>query len=82
VIADIAINHVEAVLLSKGWAVERIERDYGEDLLVQSTHAGIVDPFKILIQVKGSRAAPRRTIAFDMFHLWRWRNNSELVVLV
>lgn len=82
VVSDLAINQVEALFLSQGWAVERIQRDYGEDLLVQTAHIRLVDPFKILVQVKGSKAAPRKSFTIDSAHLWRWKNNSELVLLV
>jgi hypothetical protein len=82
VVADVAVNQVEALFLEQGWAVERIERDYGEDLLVQTTLGSVVDPYRVLVQVKGSKTPPKTKFHVGPAHFWRWRNNSELVVLV
>ena len=82
VIGDLAVNQIESLFLSQGWAVDRIQRDYGEDLLVQTTLHGVVDPYKVLVQVKGSRQKPKKKFEIDAAHLWRWRYNSELVILV
>ncbi len=55
VIADLAVNHVERQALLCGFSVERIEHDYGIDLVLFTyTAAGEVESGCIFIQVKAT----------------------------
>jgi hypothetical protein len=59
VTGDIALNQVIDVCIRSGWACEVVHKDYGDDLLVQTSINENVDPFKIWIQVKGTKNIDR-----------------------
>ena len=55
VIADLSVNYAERFLLKVGHAVNRVEQDYGYDLLVSTYDAnGEVENGFILLQLKAS----------------------------
>jgi hypothetical protein len=55
VIADLGVNHVERQVLLCGFSVERIEHDYGVDLLVFTYNAGgEVENGEIRLQIKAT----------------------------
>lgn len=51
-VADQAVNRVESIFVNCGWACDRIQHDYGEDLLIQTALKDEVDPHRIFVQVK------------------------------
>jgi hypothetical protein len=59
VIASLSVNYVERFILEEGHTVERIEHDYGYDL-VMITHDGdgCVEPGYVYIQLKASDVLP------------------------
>ena len=59
VLGDQALNEVAAVISRAGHAVERVANDYGEDLLVQTSHAGRMDASRLWLQVKGTESLDR-----------------------
>ena len=89
VVADIALNRVMTVFSDCGWACEVVHQDYGEDLLVQTNYQGVVDPFKIWIQVKGTRDLRRfhttkygYSLRVSLEHALKWARSQDLVVVV
>ena len=89
VTADRARTAVEAVIAEAGFAVEVVTNDYGEDLLVQTSHAGQMDASRMWLQVKGtedSRQYRRATGSFaysvPIGHAIRWLRSGDLVIVV
>lgn len=90
IVADMAIDQVGAQLTQLGWAWERVQQDYGEDIVVQPTDDEEVESYRIWIQVKGTesiagyRYGVRGSYAyrFSTNHLRKWRRSTEFVVLV
>jgi hypothetical protein len=88
-IADIAVNAVERVFSALGWASERIEKDYGEDLLVQPTLRNKVEYFRIWVQVKGTRDLKRfqrgdKSISISVASgtALRWARSADPVCII
>lgn len=88
-IGDSAAAAVAALVARCGHAVERITNDYGEDLLVQTSHNGVMDSGRIWIQVKGTASVDRLRgsdgsprLSFSMLHIVRWIRSSDPVVIV
>lgn len=80
---------VAATIADAGHAPERVVNDYGEDLLVQTSHAGRMDASRLWFQVKGTVEIERFTlkrggfsIPVDLDHELRWSRSADLVVIV
>lgn len=80
---------VAKILADVGHAVETVVNDYGEDLLVQTSHAGQMDASRLWIQVKSTddiagyriRSGDLSlSVPFD--HAVRWSRSLDLVVVV
>jgi hypothetical protein len=80
---------VAKILAAAGHAVETVVNDYGEDLLVQTSHAGQVDASRLWIQVKSTDdiasyknldGSLSLSVSFD--HAVRWSRSLDLVVVV
>jgi hypothetical protein len=89
VIADLAANHVERVILECGHTVERTRHDYGIDMLVRTYgQHGFVEPGYLLVQVKATerlrRVAGGRQISvrLETAHLAAWIEESAPVILI
>ena len=89
VIADKAIAVVSGVLADAGHAVETVVNDYGEDLLVQTSHAGRMDASRLWFQVKGTDDLDRYRLKGGDFsysvsfeHALRWSRSLDLVAVV
>jgi hypothetical protein len=89
VIRDQAVAAVIGVVARAGYAAEVVSQDYGEDLLVQTSHAGRMDASRLWLQVKGTAAVERHltasgdlrmSITFD--HALRWSRSADLVAVV
>src|SRR5438034_6400520 len=89
VIADLAINHVERIVLRCGWTVERMRHDYGIDLMMRTyANTGEAQAGAVYFQVKATdslpRSADKRSIAVRL--AWRdllfWLNDPFPVVLI
>lgn len=72
-----------------GWACEVIQKDYGEDLWIQTTIGDEVDHCRIWFQVKATesistyeRKEGQLVFRVDTNHALRWARNLELVVFV
>jgi Domain of unknown function (DUF4365) len=88
-IADEALTAIQGVIAAAGFAVERVANDYGEDLLVQTSHAGQMDASRLWIQAKGTRAISsytrrdgRLAVSVGHAHLIRWARSADPVVVV
>lgn len=89
VIGDIAENDIRALCSRLGWAVEKVQNDYGEDLLIQTKECDRIDPFKIWIQVKGTTDINKKKTkngcvsqSVAKGNVWKWIRSRELCVLV
>ncbi len=89
VLADLSVNHVERFIFQCDFSCERVEHDYGTDLLMFTFDAnGEIENGHIQIQVKATDH-PRyhddtQTIAspVEMAHLWSWAGEPCPVILV
>jgi Domain of unknown function (DUF4365) len=55
IIASQSLNHVEKFIYDKGFSAERVESDYGYDLIVSTYDSnGYVEPGFILLQLKAT----------------------------
>jgi hypothetical protein len=73
VIADLGVAHIERQVLSCGFSVERVEKDYGVDLILFTYDSnGRIENGQVYIQVKATERARqlKRTPAIS-FHLER-----------
>jgi hypothetical protein len=89
VIADIAVNDVQKIVAECGWASESVYNDYGEDLLVQTSHKQEMDSFKMWIQVKGTRNLKRfrskrwgYSLKLSKDHIAKWLRTIDPVIIV
>ena len=89
IISDQALNRVMHVCNQCGWACEVVQKDYGEDLLVQTELDGNVDECRLWIQVKGTKNLSRYktkkhgiSMKIAMDRALRWIRSADLVVVV
>jgi hypothetical protein len=89
VIGERAAAAVAAVIADAGFAVERVTNDYGEDLMVQTSHAGQIDASRLWFQVKGTESLHRHRrkdgslrYAVPAGHALKWIRSADPVVLV
>jgi hypothetical protein len=71
IIADLSVNYVERYVLLCGYSVERIQYDYGYDLLIFTYNAeGEIENGQIYVQLKAtdslSLLADEKTITFTL----------------
>ncbi|MEU5263124.1 DUF4365 domain-containing protein [Amycolatopsis sp. NPDC021455] len=86
------IGSKAAAAVSRIWleidaAVDEVRNDYGEDLLVQTSLRGEVDPSRIWVQVKGRLhidpdAFKRKSVRVPIDRAIRWAYSAETVVVV
>ncbi len=89
VLADVSVNHVERFIFQCGFSSERVEHDYGTDLLMFTFDAnGEIENGHIQIKVKATDHpkyhGDNQTIAcpVEMAHLWSWAEEPCPVILV
>src|SRR5215475_5345392 len=83
-IADQGVAEIARILTNAGWACERVQTDYGEDLLCQTSYDGFVDPHRILVQVKSTQRRLSRNIQkirIKKDTLIKWLSDSNLVII-
>ncbi|HEX8752876.1 MAG TPA: hypothetical protein VF731_05610 [Solirubrobacterales bacterium] len=84
---------MKAILARASHAIDEISKDYGEDLLVQTSHAGRMDASRLWFQVRGTanveRYRLRRPSPGKLFRLsvpfasaMRWMRTVDMVVVV
>jgi len=88
VIADLGTHHVERFVLLCGFSVERVEKDYGYDLILFTYDSnGEVENGQVYIQVKATEHAKRlkrtQIISFSLekAHLESWLPEPMPVIL-
>jgi hypothetical protein len=88
VIADQSLNHVERFIIDEGHAAQRIEKDYGYDLLLFTyDEQGYSEPDYLPLQLKASEAL--RVVgpgyAFDVdlrdYNLWMLERVPVILIL-
>jgi len=89
IVADRATNAVEKLIADAGFAPEPVKNDYGEDILVQTSHGGMMDASRMWIQVKGTESLARyRRRGGDMSysvptkHILRWARSADPVIVI
>jgi hypothetical protein len=88
VIADLGIHHVEGFVLDVGHTVQRLNPDYGYDLVL-FTHdeSGFIEPGTVFIQVKASEGltATGSNFVFDLnvrdYNLWMMEEFPVILIL-
>ena len=83
-IADEGVAEVGRILTKAGWACERVQADYGEDLICQTSFKQTVDLHRILIQVKSTNKKFSRTppkIRIKRNTILKWLSDSNLVIV-
>ncbi len=89
VIADLSVNHVERHVLTCGFSADRVEHDYGYDLVMHSYNEyGEIESGFVFIQVKATDSlqflADAETISFplDRRDVALWLEELEPVILI
>jgi hypothetical protein len=89
VVSDMALSRVRNVFSDCGWASEVVHNDYGEDLLVQTSYYGLMDSFKIWVQVKGTNDLEQfqtkkygYSIRVSLEHAFKWARSQDLVAVI
>jgi hypothetical protein len=88
VIADLSVHHVEGFILAEGHTAQRLERDYGYDLLVFTyDEQGYVEPGFLFLQFKAAEAlrAVGSDYVFDLdvrdYNLWMQERMPVILIL-
>src|SRR4051812_6576759 len=88
VIADQSVNYVERFIIDAGYTTQRVEKDYGYDLMLFTYDAqGYLEPGVIFLQLKASESLKKSGAAyvFDLdirdYHLWITENYPVFLVL-
>src|SRR4051812_40175764 len=87
VIADLSVNHVERFILDAGHTVQRMEKDYGYDLLLTTfDEQGYVEPYFVPMQLKAAESllAIGSDYVFDLDYrdVNLWIREREPVILI
>jgi hypothetical protein len=89
VLADLSVNHVERFIFQCGFSCERVEHDYGTDLLMFTFDAnGEIENGHVQIQIKATdhpkyhNDAKSIACPVEMAHLWSWSGEPCPVILV
>jgi hypothetical protein len=86
---DASRNRLHRAFESKGWTVEDLAKDYGEDLLVRIFDAGAATPLSFFVQAKATdnlarylnSAGGRLTYPVGTEHLGHWNRFWEPIIL-
>lgn len=88
VIADLSVHHVEGFILAEGHTAQRVDRDYGYDLILSTfDEQGYVEPGLLFIQLKASESLKRirSAYAFDLdvrdYNLWILQRAPVILIL-
>ena len=88
VIADLSVHHVEGFILAEGHTAQRVERDYGYDLILSTfDEQGYVEQGLLFIQLKASESLKRvrSAYAFDLdvrdYNLWILQRSPVILIL-
>jgi hypothetical protein len=88
VIADQSVNHVERFIIDEGHTAQRIEKDYGFDLLLFTfDEHGYVEPGFACLQLKATESLPLTGSYhyYDLdirdYNLWIFQNVPVILIL-
>jgi hypothetical protein len=88
VIADLSVNYVERFILDEGHIAQRMEKDYGYDLLLFTfDEQGFVEPGLIRLQLKAAETlqSVRGDYVFDLdirdYNLWMLEEMPVILIL-
>jgi Domain of unknown function (DUF4365) len=88
VIADLSVNHVERFIIREGHTAQRVDKDYGYDLLLFTyDDNGFCEPDFLLLQLKAAEAW--QSIGADYFfdlevrdyNLWKLESMPVILIL-
>ena len=89
VIADLSVNHVERLVLRCGWTVERVQHDYGLDLIMRTySGSGQIQSGSVWFQLKATEHIPRLRdgrkipVRVEWRDLLLWVNEPMPVILI
>ncbi len=88
IIVDISVNYVEYFIVTKGFSVERVEKDYGYDLVLFTyDDNGEIENGQIYLQLKATdniKKTDHQTIAFSVStrDLKLWLEEPMPVILI
>jgi Domain of unknown function (DUF4365) len=88
VIADLSVNHVERFIINEGHTAQRLEKDYGYDLLLFTfDEQGYAEPGLVSLQLKATESLPAvgPNYVFDLdirdYNLWAWERWPVFLIL-
>ncbi|MGH7173383.1 MAG: DUF4365 domain-containing protein [Gemmataceae bacterium] len=88
IIADLSVHYVEGFILAEGHTAQRMERDYGYDLLFFTfDEQGYVEPGVLLLQLKAAETlqAVDSDYVFDLdirdYNLWMREEAPVILIL-
>jgi hypothetical protein len=88
VIADQSVNHVERFIIDEGHTAQRLEKDYGYDLLLFTyDEQGYVEPGLVWLQLKAAETLPAvgTDFVFDLdirdYNLWMLEEIPVILIL-
>jgi hypothetical protein len=88
VIADQSVNHVERFIIDEGHTSQRIEKDYGCDLMMFTfDEQGYAEPGLVWLQLKASESLPLvgSNYYYDLdirdYNLWINQNQPVILIL-
>ncbi len=89
VIADLSVNHVERLVLRCGWTVERVQHDYGLDLIMRTySTSGQIQSGSVWFQLKATERMTRSRdnrkipVRVEWRDLLLWINEPMPVILI
>lgn len=82
------MHHVEGFILAEGHTAQRMERDYGYDLILSTyDENGYVEPGLLFIQLKAAESLKRigSHFVYDLdirdYNLWTWEQMPVILIL-
>jgi hypothetical protein len=88
VIADQSVNHVERFIIDEGHTAQRLEKDYGYDLLLFTyDERGYAEPGLVCLQLKAAETLPAvgAEFVFDLdirdYNLWMAEKFPVILIL-
>src|SRR5690242_3799096 len=88
VIADLSVHYVEGFILAEGYTAQRLDRDYGYDLLLFTyDEQGYVEPGLLLLQLKAAEMLQTvgSDYVFDLdirdYNLWMQEEIPVILIL-
>ncbi len=87
-IADLSVHHVEGFILAEGHTAQRVDRDYGYDLILSTfDEQGYVEPGLLFIQIKAAESLRKngQYFVYDLdirdYNLWTWEKLPVILIL-